>query len=174
MQPQIERYQHPERHGHGGHGGHGGHDEHDEHDEQGDGNDSSEGEGVGEEKGKDQDEGSDEDSKESEKEDDSGSEGGESGSPNTSDDESPENTTYETEGGQNVEGVRFKGPTSGGTKDGEQGDTRKHIPDAKGANKKRIESHYGKTQGEAEDPEQDPKNKDMVTTAPYVREWPIC
>ncbi|KAI9698792.1 MAG: hypothetical protein M1836_003902 [Candelina mexicana] len=56
---------------------------------------------------------------------------------------------HEVESGGNVEGVQFKGATSGGTKEGknEQGDTRKHIPDAKGGAKKRIESDYGLKQG---------------------------
>ncbi|KAI9718118.1 MAG: hypothetical protein M1812_004376 [Candelaria pacifica] len=56
---------------------------------------------------------------------------------------------HEVESGRNVEGVQFKGATSGGSKEGkmEQGDTRKHIPDAKGGAKKRIESDYGMKQG---------------------------
>ena len=69
--------------------------------------------------------------------------------PDTSDDEEPKNVAHEVDSGKNVEGVQFKGATSGGTRDGEQGDTRKHIPDAKGGNKKRIESDYGKRQGVA-------------------------
>lgn len=77
-------------------------------------------------------------------------------------DKGPDTEAHETEGGGNVEGVRFKGATSGGTKEGEQGDTRKHIPDAKGGSKKRIESDYAKTLGEATDPEQDPDDKDLV------------
>ena len=77
-------------------------------------------------------------------------------------DKGPDTEAHETEGGGNVEGVRFKGATSGGTKEGEQGDTRKHIPDAKGGSKKRIESDYAKTQGEATSSEQDPDNKDLV------------
>ena len=158
MQPQIDRYQHPERHGHGGHGGHEGHDDHDEHGEDGKSGEeggSSEGE-SGDEKSEDQDEGGEEDK------------GEEKDTPNTSDDEGPENTAHETESGGNVEGVQFKGATSGGTGDGEQGDTRKHIPDAKGFNKKRIESNYGRRQGVAQKPEQDPSNKDLVPVAPDV------
>ncbi|KAL9598810.1 MAG: hypothetical protein Q9219_004229 [cf. Caloplaca sp. 3 TL-2023] len=73
------------------------------------------------------------------------------GTPDTSGDEDPKAGAYEVDGGGNVEGVQFKGATSGGTREGEQGDTRKHIPDAKGGAKKRIESHYGKPQGVAQD-----------------------
>lgn len=167
LQPQIERYQHPEKHGHGGHGGH------DEHGEEGEGDEeggSSEGGESGEEKSGNQGEGGEDEPSEGEKDegksDDSGIDGAGKGTPDTSDDESSENTTYEKDGGQDVEGVQFKGATSGGTKDGEQGDTRKHIPDAKGFNKKRIESDYGGKEGEAQDPEQDPSNKDLVSIAP--------
>lgn len=67
--------------------------------------------------------------------------------PDTSDDEESQNTAHVTNSGRDVEGVRFKGATSGASMEGETGDTRKHIPDAKGGNKKRIESDYGKTQG---------------------------
>ena len=168
MQPQIERYQHPEKHGHGGHGGH---DEHSEHGEEGG---SSEVEESGEGESEDQGDGGEEESKEGEedqgKSDDSGSEGGEKDTPNTSDDEDSGNTAHEKEGGQNVEGVQFKGATSGGTREGEQGDTRKHIPDAKGFNKKRIESDYGGKEGEAQQPEQDPGDKDLVSVALRRRE----
>ncbi|KAL8670061.1 MAG: hypothetical protein Q9168_005380 [Polycauliona sp. 1 TL-2023] len=72
------------------------------------------------------------------------------GSPETSGKEAREAGSYEVDSGSNVEGVQFKGATSGGTRDGEQGDTRKHIPDAKGFAKKRIESDYGKEQGQLE------------------------
>lgn len=173
MQPQIERFQHPEKHGHGGH------DDHDEHGGEGEGGE----EGTsseGGESGEDQSEGGEQESKEGEKDedksDDSGSEGGEKDTPNTSDHEDSENTIHEKEGGQDVEGVQFKGATSGGTRKNEQGDTRKHIPDAKGFNKKRIESHYGGKEGEAQEPEQDPSDKDMVSIAPYVAPsgWPLC
>ena len=94
------------------------------------------------------------DEKQDDKSDDSGDEGEkQQDTPDTSDDEESGNTAHEVGGGGNVEGVRFKGATKGGTKDGEQGDTRKHIPDAKGYNKKRIESDYGMKQGEvAEEP----------------------
>lgn len=161
MQPQIERFQHPEKHGHGGHGGHGEHDEHGE-----------EGEGDEEEKSEDQGEGGEEDSEggggNEDKSDDSASEGEGKDTPDTSDDEGSESTVQEKEGGQDVEGVQFKGATSSGTEEGEQGDTRKHIPDAKGFSKKRIESDYGNKQGEAQEPEQDPSGKDMVSNEPYV------
>ena len=154
IQPQIERKQHPEKHGHGGHEGH------DEHGE----------EGEGDEEGGSREEGEGGEGEPSEgKSDDSGSDDTGKDTPDTSDDEGSENTTHEKEGGQDVEGVQFKGATSGGTKDGEQGDTRKHIPDAKGFNKKRIESDYGGKEGEAQNPEQDPSNKDLVIIAPYTR-----
>lgn len=70
---------------------------------------------------------------------------GEQDTPDTSDDES-DNISHEKGDESEVQSVRFKGPT----KDTPPGDTRKHIPDAKGANKKRIESDYGKPQGVAE------------------------
>ena len=163
MQPQIERIQHPEKHGHGGHGEH---EEHNEHDEEGDSNEDG---GSGEEKGEDSSESGEEASKEGEGDeassDDPSSQDAEQ---DTSDEEGSENAVHEKEGGQDVEGVQFKGATSGGTKEGEQGDTRKHIPDAKGFNKKRIESHYGGKEGEAQNPEQDPSDKDLVSIAhPY-------
>ena len=146
MQPQIERYQHPERHGHGGHDEHEAHGEEDEGGEEGGSSDGGE---SGEEKSGDQDEAE----KDEGTSDDSGSEGKDEDTPDTSDDEGPDNTMHEKEGGHDVEGVQFKGATSGGTREGEQGDTRKHIPDAKGFNKKRIESHYGGKEGEATEPE---------------------
>lgn len=149
LQPQIERAQHPEKHGHGGHGGH------DEHDEQGE-------EGEGNKEGGSSEEGEGGEGEPSEgKSDDSGSDDTGKDTPDTSGDEGAENTAHETEGGQDVEGVRFKGASSGGT-----GDTRKSFPDAKGFKKKRIESDYGGKQGEAQNPEQDPNDKDLVTIAP--------
>lgn len=69
------------------------------------------------------------------------------GSPENSGGEDPKGGAYEVNSGSNVEGVRFKGATSGGTREGEQDDTRKHIPDPKGFSKKRIQSHYAKDQG---------------------------
>lgn len=83
------------------------------------------------------------------------------GTPDTSSDEDPKAGSYELDSGSNVEGVRFKGATSGGTRDGEQGDTRKHIPDAKGGAKHRIESHYGKELGSLK--EEDPSDSDKVS-----------
>ena len=171
MQPQIDRYQHPEKYGHGGHGGHDSHGEHSDEGEGGEEGGSSEGEESGNDKSEEQGQDGEGDSKDGQQDegesDDSDSASEEKDTPDTSDDESSENTTHEKEGGQNVEGVQFKGATSGGTKEGEQGDTRKLIPDAKGFNKKRIESHYGGKEGEAQDPEQDPNDKDLVSIASH-------
>lgn len=95
------------------------------------------------------------------KSDDSDNQEGEQDTPDTSDDDS-DTTQHEKEDGSEVQGVTFKGPT----KNTPPGDTRKHIPDAKGANKKRIESDYGKRQGVAEGDDatvQEPENvKDKV------------
>ena len=153
MQPQIERWNRPKGSGHGhGHEGEG----HDEHGEKSEGGN----EGEGQESGEDN------------KSDDSDSEGGQQDTPDTSDDEGSENGAKEVDSGKNVEGVQFKGATSGGTKDNnEQGDTRKHIPDAKGGNKKRIESDYAKIQGEAQKPEEDPTDKDLVL-CPHIEYTP--
>lgn len=170
-QPQIERLS-GKKGGHGGHGHEG--EEHEEHDEgseggEGDGEDS--GEKGGEEGGEEGPEGEDsekeakgEEASQEDKEggDSSDSEGGQQDTPDTSDDEGSENIAHEKEGGQDTEGVQFKGATSGGTKDGEQGDTRKHIPDSKGFNKKRIESHYGGQKGQATTSEQSSDNEDLV------------
>ena len=138
-------------HGHGHGHGEGDHAKHDEHEE------SEESEGVQEEADSSELEGkkqtevdeSEDEGKEEETSSDSGSDDSkQDDTPETSDDEAPQNEEFVAEGGGNVEGVQFKGPTKGGTKDGEQGDTRKHIPDAKGGNKKRIESDYGNKLGE--------------------------
>jgi len=51
-------------------------------------------------------------------------------------------------------GVQFKGRTNQG-EDNKADDTRKRIPDAKGGNKKRIESSYGNELGKAENPERE-------------------
>lgn len=95
------------------------------------------------------------------KSDDSDNQEGEQDTPDTSDDES-DTILHEKEDGNEVQGVTFKGPT----KNAPPGDTRKYIPDAKGANKKRIESDYGKRQGVAEGDDatvQEPGNvKDKV------------
>lgn len=167
-----------EDHGHGhGNEGHGEHGEHKEHEEQ------SESEGDGEkstEKGGDDDanaESKDSEGKEKSS-DDTGSDEGHDKSedsdsdedkkqdtPDTSDDESSKNEVHEAEGGGDVEGVQFKGPTKGGP----EGDTRKHVPDAKGGNKKRIESDYGKRQGTSDDqPQRDSggSQKDKVSHLP--------
>lgn len=83
------------------------------------------------------------DEKSGEQSEESASEGEQQETPDTSEDESSQNVAHETDSGKEVEGVQFKGATSGG------GDTRKHIPDPKGGNKKRIESQYGTRQGVA-------------------------
>lgn len=72
--------------------------------------------------------------------------------PDTEEDEEPKDTAREVDSSSEVEGVQFKGPT----RHGEVGDTRKHIPDAKGGAKKRIESDYGMRQGVKEDGEPKP------------------
>lgn len=85
---------------------------------------------------------------EEDKSDGSESEGdGSQDAPETSDNES-DHAPQEKDGGEDVEGVQFKGPTKKGA---EELDTRKSIPDAKGGNKKRIESNYGIRQGDTED-----------------------
>ena len=83
------------------------------------------------------------------------------GQPDKSSDEDPKAGAYEVDSGNDVDGVRFKGSTSGGTEEGVQGDTRKYIPDAKGGYKHRIESHYAKEQGVLG--EDDPGNEDQVS-----------
>lgn len=87
--------------------------------------------------------------KDEDESDKSESEGGDQQeTPDTSDNEESENVAHEKgRGGDNVEGVQFKGSTRAGDEKNEAGDTRKHIPDAKGYNKLRIESDYGKPQG---------------------------
>ncbi|KAL9118703.1 MAG: hypothetical protein Q9187_004750 [Circinaria calcarea] len=68
--------------------------------------------------------------------------------PDTSDgDDEPKNVEHETDNGGDVEGVQFKGAAKLVNEDPGQGDVRKHIPDAKGGNKKRIESKYGNRLG---------------------------
>ncbi|MCJ1388151.1 hypothetical protein MMC18_000996 [Xylographa bjoerkii] len=91
----------------------------------------------------------------------SGTEGEKQGSPDPSGNQDPENTAHETEAGDDVEGVRGKGAT----KDGPAGDTRKHIPDSKGYNKKRIESDYGHTQSPDRSEETEPDQGDKAATA---------
>ena len=176
IQPQIERYS-GKKGGHGGHGEHGhGDGESEEHTEEdseaseggeegssSDGNSSEETDttqGASEEAGEEvrADEASE---VESSSEGTQGADANKSG-PDTPGDKGSDDTAHETDSGKNVEGVQFKGATSGGIGEGEQGDTRKHIPDAKGGSKKRIESDYGGKQGEATQPEQDPSNADLV------------
>lgn len=86
------------------------------------------------------------------------------GTPENPGDNYPKGGGHVVESGGNVEGVRFKGATGAGTKEGEggrpeMGDTRKHIPDAKGGAKKRIESDYGKPQGKLWDGHDDDSNR---------------
>ena len=87
------------------------------------------------------------------KSEDSESEGGDQqATPDTSEDEGSENVAHEKgKGGGDVDGVQFKGATNAGDENNEQTDTRKHIPDAKGYNKLRIESDYGNKQGESDE-----------------------
>ncbi|MCJ1478838.1 hypothetical protein MMC13_007522 [Lambiella insularis] len=75
--------------------------------------------------------------------------------------EGSDDSAHETEPGDDVEGIRGKGAT----KDGPPGDTRKHIPDAKGYNKKRIESDYAQRQGEKDSEEQEPDKGDKASTS---------
>lgn len=101
--------------------------------------------------------------KESDSEDSDSGEGEHQDTPDTSDDESSIDKEHRTGPGGNVEGVQFKGAT----KDGQMGDVRKHIPDAKGGNKKRIESDAGIRQGVADnEPMRDAEgsHKDKVRT----------
>lgn len=66
-------------------------------------------------------------------------------------------------------GVQFKGRSTQGDEEGRVEDVRKHVPDAKGGAKKRIESTYGNKLGAAspvrEDREDDGKAKDKVRVA---------
>ncbi|MCJ1401201.1 hypothetical protein MMC11_004413 [Xylographa trunciseda] len=91
----------------------------------------------------------------------SGSDGEKQGSPDPSGNQDPDNTAHETEAGDDVEGVRGKGAT----KEGPAGDTRKHIPDAKGYNKKRIESDYGHSQSPDRSEETEPDKGDKAAAA---------
>ena len=159
LPPQIERWNRPKGSGHGGHGHGHGHDEHGGESEGGGLVEAHEGEESGE-KGDDEGAEGENESKEggdeSEQSDDSGNDGGGKDTPDTSGDE--ENVV---DSGKDVEGVQFKGPSNAGPNK-QQTDTRRSYPDSKGGNKKRIESHYGQKQGIARDPEQDPKDKDLV------------
>ncbi|KAI4270558.1 MAG: hypothetical protein LQ337_006603 [Flavoplaca oasis] len=166
IQPQLNK---SSGHGHDG-GGHGEHGEHDGHEGTGEGEEKSEGDqdpeaekSEGGEDAPDGDSTRDENGEDGSVEQSTGSGSDDrprpdhsvqdagQGSPETSGGEDPNAGAYEVDSGSNVEGVRFKGATSGGTREGEQGDTRKHIPDPKGFNKKRIQSHYAKDQGVLEE-----------------------
>ncbi|KAL9000283.1 MAG: hypothetical protein Q9169_001000 [Polycauliona sp. 2 TL-2023] len=158
IQPQLNK---SSGHGHGHDDG--AHDEHGEHGATGESEEKPEGDPESDtaktEGGEDASDGDSEGSSGSE--DDSGEPSASSSSDESAQDagkassessskEDRQAGSYEVDSGSNVEGVQFKGATSGGTREGEQGDTRKHIPDAKGFAKKRIESHYGKEQGQLE------------------------
>ncbi|KAJ9637740.1 hypothetical protein H2201_004175 [Coniosporium apollinis] len=66
-------------------------------------------------------------------------------------------------------GVQFKGRSNQGDAEGRVEDVRKHVPDAKGGAKKRIESTYGNKLGAAspvrEDREDDGKAKDKAVAS---------
>ena len=78
------------------------------------------------------------------------------------DDDEPKNFPHETDSGGDAEGVQFKGASKKVKEDDGQGDTRKHIPDAKGFNKKRIESKYGNRLGLDEEGDDKTKLTDKV------------
>ena len=150
LQPKPKK-EHGHGHGDEDHGDHEEHENNEEHEErpEEDGTES----GDEREESKEEEAPSDAGKEQTESNNDSESDGEvdeTKDTPDTSEDEGEPNVAHEKDSGGNVEGVQFKGATKGGTEDGEQGDTRKHIPDAKGANKLRIESHYGKKQGETE------------------------
>ena len=176
LQSSSKGHGHDHGHDHGAEG-HGKHEEHEETSEDGDSAEaSSEGkdgeqdseskseeahdDAIPEEDGKgDQKDGGD--SERSEESD--GGDDKQQDTPDTSDDESSKTEAHETGPGRDVEGVQFKGATKGGA----TGDTRKSIPDAKGGNKKRIESDAGMRQGVSDDePTRDAEgsNKDKVRT----------
>ncbi|MCJ1308933.1 hypothetical protein MMC25_002588 [Agyrium rufum] len=142
--------------------GHGEHDEHDEHDDHGEEHEEShDGEEGGEEKSETSDEGTekvDSSAAESDKSDDSESDG------RITPGASPEDTERVVDSGKNVEGVQFKGATNA-TDDHTQDDTRKHVPDAKGGAKKRIESAYGNKLGEMSEEDQKADKGDAPATA---------
>ena len=156
LPPQIERWNRPKGSGHGGHG-------HGEHGEESEGDVEEDSDEKGGDEGTEGEDESKEGGDETEQSDDAGSEGGENDTPNTSDDEE-----RVVDSGENVEGVQFKGPSNAGPNK-QQSDTRKHVPDAKGGAKKRIDSHYGQRQGVAEDSEQDTNDKDLVFSKIYLQ-----
>ena len=92
-------------------------------------------------------------------------ESSEQDTPDASVDEESKDTAKVVDSGSEVEGVQFKGAT----RHGEVGDTRKHIPDSKGGAKKRIESDYGKRQGEKEDEEPNPDGTPAVDPVGFLR-----
>ena len=175
LQPQLNASNHGGGHGHGGHDEHGAESHEEGHSDESEdsGEHKSSEPADAEEQGKDEgqegkkEDESTQDQAPSSEDSDDNSEG--QPTPPTSDDSDSDsdtevaNTAHEKEGGANVPGVRFKGAMSGGTKEGEQGDTRKHIPDAKGFNKKRIESHSAIRLGEADQEHQSADNQDLVS-----------
>ena len=184
LQPQLHKTEHS-----GGHE-HGEHDQHAEESHEGEDGKGEDGNGDGDSGVGDEGKGSTEEKSQNRGEDDlenggqggeGDSEGGDSGDVNneggqdthdTSEDEGASNYPHEKEGGGHVEGVRFKGAAQA-TKEGERFDTRKHIPDAKGGNKKRIESHYGQQQGVAQDASQDPSKEDLVRLIVPLEPWGV-
>ena len=177
-QPQITKYKTGSISGHGGHGDHGGHEDHEEHSEES----GSEGEGKQEDSEEDksaeegsEDQGGDEEGKKGHSSSESDTEDNKE-TPNTSEDEGSDEKSDEKPDGKPAkneafvkgEGTsvggdfQFKGATNA-TEDGAQSHTEKHIPDAKGFNKRRIESHYGKNLGEAQNDEQSAENEDLVS-----------
>lgn len=135
-------------HGHGeGHGDHEGEEEHEETHESTEDEPAEKDEEalVDEEKA----ESTGDDGNDARASDDSGSdeEKGQETPDTSDDDDEPKNVPHETDSGGDVEGVQFKGASKMVKEDDDKGDTRKHIPDAKGFNKKRIESKYGNRLG---------------------------
>ncbi|KAI9803212.1 MAG: hypothetical protein M1825_002003 [Sarcosagium campestre] len=78
--------------------------------------------------------------------------------------DTPDSSDSESEGKQKTSGVNFKGHT----KDGPPEHNVKRYPDAKGGNKKRLESTYGKQQGVIDDDEENEDDK-PATSKPPVR-----
>ena len=182
-QPQIERFTGKGK-GHGHEGGE--HEEHDEEgkhggaDEEGGDNEADEGKeegqgGAGEEGGeggegggdaesgeelKQPEEGSGEGEQDQEKSDDDDNGPGETRTVPASPNDKRADSKTQVDSGNEVEGVQFKGATTGPEKG--QTDNRFKIPDAKGGNKKRIVSDYGQRQGQAANPEEDPGSGDTV------------
>ena len=76
--------------------------------------------------------------------------------PDTSDNEEPEDGKEQKDGGGDVEGVNTTAPRSN------EGTTRERVPDAKGYNKKRINSDNAKVLGEAKAEENMPDKDDKA------------